>query len=76
MKVGEGHLENREELKRDRNEPGGAGPWEKRYRYCVLYTQVLKQWEVYEVIRKALPEGGGRYSIPVWSCGGTTPWIR
>lgn len=36
----------------------------KEYRYCVLYTQVLKQWEVYEVIRKSLPEGRGTVFYP------------
>lgn len=36
----------------------------KGYRYCVLYTQVLKQWEVYEVIRKSLPEGRGTVFYP------------
>lgn len=37
---------------------------EKEYRYCVLYTKVLKQWEVYEVIRKSLPEGRGTVFYP------------
>ena len=36
----------------------------KEYRYCVLYTKVLKQWEVYEVIRKSLPEGRGTVFYP------------
>lgn len=35
-----------------------------KYSYCVLYTQVLKQWEVYEVIRKSLPEGRGTVFYP------------
>lgn len=42
----------------------GDGCLEKGYRYCVLYTQVLKQWEVYEVIRKSLPEGRGTVFYP------------
>lgn len=33
-------------------------------RYCVLYTQVPKQWEVCEVIRKSLPEGRGVIFYP------------
>lgn len=35
-----------------------------KYHYCVLYTQVLKQWEVTQVIRKALPEGRGIVFYP------------
>lgn len=37
---------------------------ESKYSYCVLYTQVLKQWEVCEVIRKSLPEGRGTVFYP------------
>lgn len=32
--------------------------------YCVLYTQVLKQWEVTTVLKKALPEGKGTVFYP------------
>ena len=35
-----------------------------KYHYCVLYTQVLKQWEVTQVIRKALPKGRGIVFYP------------
>lgn len=35
-----------------------------KYRYCVLYTQVLKQWEVYRVMRKSLPKGRGTVFYP------------
>lgn len=37
---------------------------ESKFNYCVLYTQVLKQWEVCEVIRKSLPEGRGTVFYP------------
>lgn len=33
-------------------------------RYCVLFTQTLKQWEVTEVIRKRLPEDWGTVFYP------------
>lgn len=45
-------------------EDNGRAAIKKEYRYCVLYTQVLKQWEVYEVIRKSLPEGRGTVFYP------------
>ena len=32
---------------------------ENKSRYCVLFTQVLKQWDVTETIRRALPQGRG-----------------
>ena len=32
--------------------------------YCVIYTQVLKQWSVTEIIRRALPEGQGEVFYP------------
>lgn len=42
----------------------GDGCLESKYSYCVLYTKVLKQWEVCEVIRKSLPEGRGTVFYP------------
>ena len=37
---------------------------DKSYRYSVIYTQALKQFEVYRVIRKAMPEGRGTVFYP------------
>ncbi len=37
---------------------------DKKFHYCVLYTQVLKQWEVTTVLKKALPEGKGTVFYP------------
>ena len=36
----------------------------QRIRYCVFYTQTLKQWEVTEVIRRSLPEEKGIVFYP------------
>lgn len=36
----------------------------RRFHYCVLYTQTLKQWTVAEMIRKSLPEGRGTVFYP------------
>ncbi len=57
-------MESREELKENKEESEDSVSRRKEYRYCVLYTQVLKQWEVYEVIRKSLPEGRGTVFYP------------
>lgn len=32
--------------------------------YCVLFTQTLKQWDVTEMIKRALPEGKGEVFYP------------
>ena len=37
---------------------------ENKSRYCVLFTQVLKQWDVTETIRRALPQGRGTVFYP------------
>lgn len=38
---------------------------EKRFHYCVLFTQTLKQWEVTETIGRALSDGKGEVFYPV-----------
>lgn len=63
-KAGDGCLESREDMGGNREEARDTASWGKRYRYCVLYTQVLKQWEVCEVVRKSLPEGRGTVFYP------------
>lgn len=62
--MGEVCLEGGKALKTARGEHEASASRKKEYRYCVLYTQVLKQWEVYEVIRKSLPEGRGTVFYP------------
>lgn len=50
-----------------------------KYHYSVLYTKVLKQWEVTQVIRKALPEGRGTVFYPcveLWWNGSDDTVIR
>ena len=37
---------------------------ENKLRYCVLFTQVLKQWDVAETIKRALPQGRGIVFYP------------
>lgn len=37
---------------------------EKKYRYCVLYTQVLKQEKLRDVLKTELPEGRGTVFYP------------
>lgn len=37
---------------------------QRKVRYCVLFTQTLKQWEVTEVIKKRLPEDRGTVFYP------------
>ena len=36
----------------------------QRFHYCVLYTQTLKQYDVYRIIRKSMPEGRGTVFYP------------
>lgn len=36
----------------------------RKFNYCVLYTQTLKQYDVYQVIRKSMPEGRGTVFYP------------
>lgn len=36
----------------------------RRTRYCVLFTQTLKQWDVAESIKRTLPEGHGTVFYP------------
>lgn len=62
--MGDDRLESKEELKRNRKKSETTISGKEGYRYCVLYAQVLKQWEVYEVIRKSLPEGRGTVFYP------------
>lgn len=64
IKVGDGCLESRDELKNGSEGSIDSDFHGKKYSYCVLYTQVLKQWEVCEVIRKSLPEGRGTVFYP------------
>ena len=40
----------------------------RKYRYCVLYTNVIKQAEVRSVLKKALPEGRGTVFYPCMEC--------
>lgn len=40
----------------------------RKYRYCVLYTNVLKQAEVSAVLKKALPDGRGTVFYPCMEC--------
>ncbi len=56
-------------------QPADAGrpDGKRKYRYSVLYTQVLKRWEVTRAIQKALPEGRGTVFYPcaeMWMNGG------
>ena len=37
---------------------------DENYRYSVIYTQALKQYDVYRVIKKAMPEGRGTVFYP------------
>lgn len=37
---------------------------EKKFHYCVLYTQVLKQWSVTRALRRALPAARGTVFYP------------
>lgn len=37
---------------------------DEKVHYCVLYTQVLKQWKVSEMIQRALPDGKGEVFYP------------
>lgn len=59
----------------DKYEIGGK----TKYHYSVLYTKVLKQWEVTQAIRKALPEGRGTVFYPcveLWWNGSDDTVIR
>lgn len=47
----------------NKNKPTREGH-EKKSRYCVLFTQTLKQWDVTETIKQALPEGRGVVFYP------------
>lgn len=47
-------------------QPGDSGQMEKKdmnnggkAHYCLLYTQILKQWKVSETFQRTLPEGKG-----------------
>lgn len=40
----------------------------RKYHYCVLYTDVLKQAEVRSVLKKALPGGRGTVFYPCMEC--------
>lgn len=62
--MGDDCLESRDELKNVSEESVDSVSRGRKYSYCVLYTQVLKQWEVCEVIRKSLPEGRGTVFYP------------
>lgn len=64
IKVGDDCLESRDELNDGKEGFIDSVSRRKKYSYCVLYTQVLKQWEVCEVIRKSLPEGRGTVFYP------------
>lgn len=64
IKVGDDCLESRDELNNGKEGFIDSVSCGKKYSYCVLYTQVLKQWEVCEVIRKSLPEGRGTVFYP------------
>ena len=46
---------------KDTNNGGKAG---RKIHYCVLYTQVLKQWKVSEALQRVLPEGKGDVFYP------------
>lgn len=48
---------------KNKNKPARKGQARKS-RYCVLFTQTLKQWDVTETIKRALPEDRGVVFYP------------
>lgn len=56
-------MENKD-LGRPEADQKADGRGSRRFRYCVLFVQTLKQWEVTEAIQRRLPEGRGTVFYP------------